>query len=67
MGLKRAEGNTAPTEKLSDEAKLQRQVRRAPLPVAHVLVGAVLDGRVEELCIRGPGSHTPTWMASGGG
>ena len=67
MALKRAESNTAPTEKLSDEAQFDGQVRRASLAGHPVLVIAVLDGRVEELRIPGPGSHTRSWMASGGG
>jgi hypothetical protein len=62
-----AECNGAPTEKLSDQAQFDGQVRRASLAGHPVLVGTVLDGRGEELPIRGTASHTRLWMASDGG
>jgi len=65
--LTRAESDTAPTEKLSDQAGFHGQVRRASRSGHPGLEGAVLDDRVEELRIRGTDSHTRTWMASRGG
>jgi hypothetical protein len=67
ISLMCAECNSAPTEKLSDQAQFDGQVRRASLAGHPVLVGAVLDGRVEELRIRETASHTRLWMAFRGG
>ena len=67
VSLMCAQCNSALIAKLAGQAQFDGQVRRASLAGHPVLVGAVLDGRVEELRIRGTTSQTRLWMASDGG